>query len=297
MESIVVLTGVVIITFFLMNIIPGNAATAMIGKKTNQNTYDRVVKELNLDQPLDVRFKNYGIQLLRGDFGKSIVMNKPVVELISEAFPNTMILTVSALIFAWILGILSGVLSAMYPMKLIDRVFTLGAVMGISVPTFWIAIILQYIFSYKLKLLPISGFGNLKQLILPSIVLGWSMAGEISRLLRANLLENMENEFLDLARSKGRSETGVLILHCLKISMLPVMTIMVLQFTSLLGGAMITEGIFGIPGIGTLSISALTNRDLPVLQGTIILGTFLIVFGNLIADIIYSILDPRIRLE
>lgn len=292
-----VLVGVVLITFLLMNIIPGNAASAMIGHKTNQDTYDRVVKELGLDRSVSDRFFDYTSSLAKGDLGKSIVMNRPVVELISESFPNTLLLTITSLIFAWIMGILSGLVSTFYHMKIPDKIFSFGSIVGISVPTFWVAIILQYIFAYRLGVLPISGFDGIKSLILPSVVLGWSMAGELARVLRGNLLENMEVSFVDLARVKGRGKVAILVLHCLKVSMLPVVTIMVLQFTSLLGGAMITESIFGIPGLGTLSISALTNRDLPILQGTILLATSLIIVGNLISDIIYSILDPRIRLE
>jgi len=297
LESVVVLIGVVMITFLLMNIIPGNAASAMIGHKTNQQTYNRIVKELRLDRPVSERLIEYTSNLVRGDLGKSIVMNRPVADLIFEAFPNTLLLTMTSLMFAWLMGIVSGMVSAFYHKKIIDRIFSLGSIMGISVPTFWVAIILQYIFAYKLAILPISGFSSFKSLILPSIVLGWSMSGEVARILRGNLLENMKTSFVDLARTKGRGEIAILILHSLKVSMLPVVTIMVLQFTSLLGGAMITESIFGIPGIGTLSISALTNRDLPILQGTILLATSLIIMGNLISDIIYSILDPRIRLE
>lgn len=280
-----------------MNVIPGNAATAMIGKKTNIQVQERVVKELGLDKPVKERFANYIKDLFKGDLGKSIIMNRPVKDMIFEVFPNTLKLTATSILFSWTFGVFSGLISAKYRNKFVDKLFSTISILGISAPTFWIAILLQYSLAYKLKLFPISGFGQFKQLILPSIVLGWSMAGEISRLLRANLLENMESDFLDLARIKGRGEWSILIFHTLKISMLPVITIMILQLASLLGGAMITESIFGIPGIGTLSISALTNRDLPLIQGTVLLGSFLIIFGNFISDILYFLIDPRIRLR
>lgn len=296
-QSIIVVILIIITTFVLMNVIPGNAATAMMGEKTNIHIQERVVKELGLDKPVKERFVDYIKDISKGDLGKSIVMKRPVKDMIFEVFPNTLKLTATSLIFAWSFGILSGLVSAMYHNKFLDKMFSTFSILGISAPTFFIAIVLQYIFAFKLKLFPISGFGNFKQLVLPSIVLGWAMAGEISRLLRANLLENMESDFLDLARIKGRKDWAILIFHTLKISMLPVLTIMILQLASLLGGAMITESIFGIPGIGTLSISALNNRDLPVIQATVLLGSFLIILGNLVSDVLYFLIDPRIRLR
>lgn len=296
-QSIIVVILIIITTFVLMNVIPGNAATAMMGEKTNIHIQERVVKELGLDKPVKERFVDYIKDISKGDLGKSIVMKRPVKDMIFEVFPNTLKLTATSLIFAWSFGILSGLVSAMYHNKFLDKMFSTVSILGISAPTFFIAIVLQYIFAFKLKLFPISGFGNFKQLVLPSIVLGWAMAGEISRLLRANLLENMESDFLDLARIKGRKDLAILIFHTLKISMLPVLTIMILQLASLLGGAMITESIFGIPGIGTLSISALNNRDLPVIQATVLLGSFLIILGNLVSDVLYFLIDPRIRLR
>ena len=232
-QSIIVVILIIITTFVLMNVIPGNAATAMMGEKTNIHIQERVVKELGLDKPVKERFVDYIKDISKGDLGKSIVMKRPVKDMIFEVFPNTLKLTATSLIFAWSFGILSGLVSAMYHNKFLDKMFSTVSILGISAPTFFIAIVLQYIFAFKLKLFPISGFGNFKQLVLPSIVLGWAMAGEISRLLRANLLENMESDFLDLARIKGRKDWAILIFHTLKISMLPVLTIMILQLASL----------------------------------------------------------------
>lgn len=297
LESVVILFGVILITFLLMNIIPGNAATVLMGQKPNEQAYDRIVKKLELDKPVGERFVKYISDLSRGDLGTSIIMNRKVADIIKNSFPATMILTLSSLTFAWIFGIILGILSALHNGKFVDRLTMGTAILGISMPTFWIAIIFQYVFAYKLKLVPISGFGKPIQLILPSIVLGITMAGSIARLLRANLLEVLGMDFLDLAKTKGAKKYRLLFLHALKSSLLPVITIMIMQLTSLFGGAMITESIFGIPGLGTLSISALTNRDLPVLQGIILFGTVITILGNLLADIIYTILDPRIRLK
>lgn len=297
LESLWILVGVVLITFLLMNIIPGNAATVLMGQKANAATYERLVANLGLDRPVSERFLDYIGGLLRGDLGESVIMNRSVGTIIGDALPNTLVLTLGALFFAWTTGMISGIVAAMNKDRLPDRILMSGSVLGISVPTFWLALILQYTFAYKLKLVPISGFGKVSQLILPSAVLGLSMSGSIARLLRANLLETFGAHYLDLARSKGVGRLRLLFHHALKPSMLPVLSVMIMQLTSLFGGAMITESIFGIPGVGTLSISALTNRDLPVLQGIILLGTIITIGGNLLADVLYSFLNPKIRLS
>lgn len=298
LQSIVIFLGVIFITFILMNIIPGNAATALMGEKTNAEVYQRVARELGLDKPVLERFIDYMNNLIRGDLGNSLIMNRPVTEIIKNAFPNTIKLASAAMLVSWTLGIGFGILASIYNGKFIDRFLMFNAILGISMPTFWMAIFLQYVFAYKLKLLPISGFGTYKEIILPALVLGFSYAGEITRVLKTNITNALNNEsYIDTARVKGLSKSAVVIKHAMKSSMLPVITIMILQFSSLLGGAMITETIFGIPGLGTLSISALSNRDLPLLQGTILLATSVIILGNFISDIIYSLIDPRIRVE
>lgn len=295
--SVPIILGVILITFVLMNYIPGNAVTAMMQNKINNETVARVEEEMHLNDPILVRFGLYIKDLLHGDLGTSFVMNQPVFNLIKNAFPNTIKLALSAIAFAWIIGIPIGIISALKKNTCLDKLFMGVSLMGISMPTFSIGIILQYLIAYKLKWLPISGFTTPAHLFLPSIVLGWSMAGEISRLIRTNLIDVIQADYITTAKAKGKSRMGIVIFHALKMSILPVITIMMMQFTSLLGGALITENIFSIPGIGTLSISALSNRDIPLLQGTIILSTFLIIIGNLIADIIYALADPRVHYD
>lgn len=295
--SIPIILGVILITFILMNLIPGNAVTAMMQNKINNETVARVEAEMHLDDPIPVRFGLYLNDLLHGDLGTSLIMNQPVARLIGNAFPNTLKLAVSAILFAWILGIPVGIFTALKKNTWLDKLFMGVSLIGISMPTFSIGIILQYLIAYKLKWAPISGFSTPAHLILPSIVLGWSMAGEISRLIRTNLIDVMQSDYITTAKAKGQAPMKIVIFHALKMSILPVISIMMMQFTSLLGGALITENIFSIPGIGTLSISALTNRDVPLLQGTIILSTLLIIVGNLIADIIYALADARVRYD
>ncbi len=169
------------------------------------------------------------------------------------------------------------------------------SLLGVSIPVFWAGLLFQYIFSLKLGWLPVSGFTSFKHLIMPSIVLGWSSAGTIARLTRSNLLEVMRNDYIRTARAKGNADIRVIVKHALKNSMLPVVTVMALQVAGLLSGAVITESVFGIPGIGRIAVNAIQNRDMPLLQGSVIFTTFIVILGNLVADILYSFIDPRIK--
>jgi peptide/nickel transport system permease protein len=295
--TIPILIGVIFLTFVLMNLIPGNPVSVLLGERIDPEVVKRVSEQLHLSDPVHIKFIKYLKNLIKGDMGTSFVMNQPVRELIANALPNTIKLTIAATMVAWIIGIPSGIIAALRKNSFLDKVIMAFSVFGISTPSFWMAILLQYLVAYRLQLVPISGFYKPIHLILPSIVLGWGMAGSISRLVRANMIETMGKNYIKTAISKGQNSLKIVIFHALKNSILPVITIIALQVTSLLGGAMITENIFSIPGIGTLSISALTNRDMPLLQGTIILSTSLIILGNLMADIIYALIDPRIRYD
>ena len=179
--------------------------------------------------------------------------------------------------------------------KLLDRLFMGGALIGVSMPVFMTALVLQYLFAFKFKWFPVSGFDSFRAMILPAIVLGWNSAGSIARMTRSNLVEIMQNDFIRTARAKGLLESGVIVKHALKNAMLPVVTMMALQVSSMLSGAVLTESVFGVPGIGRLAVNAIETRDMPLLQGTVIFTTILIIVGNLVADLLYNVLDPRIR--
>ena len=179
--------------------------------------------------------------------------------------------------------------------KLLDRLFMGGALIGVSMPVFMTALVLQYLFAFKFKWFPVSGFDSIRAMILPAIVLGWNSAGSIARMTRSNLVEIMQNDFIRTARAKGLLESGVIVKHALKNAMLPVVTMMALQVSSMLSGAVLTESVFGVPGIGRLAVNAIETRDMPLLQGTVIFTTILIIVGNLVADLLYNVLDPRIR--
>lgn len=293
--SIPVLIGVVLIIFVMLRVVPGDPVTTMMGEHVNQKVIDKISSEMGLDQPLYIQFFKYVGNALHGDFGTSYRLNRNVTQIILDAFPNTVVLSLCAAVVAWIIGIVSGIVAAVHQNKLLDRLFMGGALVGVSMPVFMIALVLQYIFSFKLKWFPISGYGSVASMVLPSIVLGWNSAGSIARMTRSNLLEVMQEDYIRTARAKGLKEQAVMVHHALKNAMLPVVTMMALQFSSLLSGAVITESVFGIPGIGRLAVNAIENRDMPLLQGTVIFTTILVILGNLVADLLYSVLDPRIR--
>ena len=293
--SIPVLIGVVLIIFIMLRIIPGNPVTTMLGEHVNQAVIDKVSREMGLDQPLYIQFFRYVANALQGDFGTSYRLNRNVTGIILEAFPNTVKLSVCAAVVAWIIGIVAGIVAAVKQNRLLDRLFMGCALLGVSMPVFMTALVLQYVFAFKLKLFPVSGYDSLAAMVLPAIVLGWNSAGSIARMTRSNLVEIMQNDFIRTARAKGLLESGVIVKHALKNAMLPVVTMMALQVSSMLSGAVLTESVFGVPGIGRLAVNAIETRDMPLLQGTVIFTTILIIVGNLVADLLYNVLDPRIR--
>lgn len=295
--SIPVLIGVMLILFLMLNVLPGDPVSVMMKEHAKPEVIERMTKEMGLNDPVMVRFFRYLWNAVQGDFGESYKLNRPVGELIAIAFPNTLKLAISAAIVAWIIGIPAGIISAIKQNTIIDRLFMGVSLVGVSMPVFWAALLFQYCFAYKLKILPVSGVDSWQSYILPAIVLGWSSAGTIARLTRSNLLEILQEDFIRTARAKGLKESGVIIGHAFKNALLPVVTMMAIQIATMLSGAVITESIFSIPGIGRLAVDAISSRDMPLLQGTVLFTTILIIAGNLIADILYSLIDPRIRTE
>ena len=293
--SIPVLVGVVLAIFIMLRIVPGNPVTTMMGEHVNPAVIEKISREMGLDQPLYVQFFRYIANALRGDFGTSYRLNRNVTGIILEAFPNTVKLSLLAAVIAWLIGIVSGIVAAIRQNKLLDRLFMGVSLMGVSMPVFMTALVLQYVFAFKLKWFPVSGFDSFKAMVLPAIALGWNSAGSIARMTRSNLVEVMQNDFIRTARAKGLRENGVIIGHALKNAMLPVVTMMALQLSSMLSGAVLTESVFGVPGIGRLAVNGIETRDMPLLQGKVVFTTILIILGNLIADLLYNVLDPRIR--
>jgi peptide/nickel transport system permease protein len=292
--TIPVLVGMVFVIFFMLNVVAGDPVTIMMKEKIKPDVIETLRKSMNLDDPFLVRFARYIADALRGDLGTSYKLKTPVTKLIAGAFPNTLKLALCAALFAWLVGIPIGIISAVKKNTWVDHLFMGFSLFGVSMPVFWIGLILQNAFKH---VLPISGFDSWRHMILPTIVLGWQSSGSISRLTRSSLLEVMRNDYIRTARAKGLREVHVVTRHALKNAVLPVVTMMAIQISSLLSGAVITETIFSIPGIGRLSVNAIQNRDAPLLQGTVIFTASIIIAGNLLADVLYSVIDPRIRVE
>ena len=297
LQAVLVLLLVSLMLFVMLRIVPGNPIEVLMGEHAKQETIDRMTAELGLDQPIHIQFFRYLTGAVQGDFGTSYSLGKPVSQLIGAAFVNTLLLALVAALFAWITGGICGLLAAIRKNSIADRLFMGFSLLGISMPVFMVAMILQYVFAYWLHWLPISGTTDWRSFILPAIALGWNSAGSIARLVRSALLDTLEDDYIDTARAKGLSRTGVLFRHALRNTMLPTVTMMALQLSALLSGAVITETVFSINGIGRLAVQAINGRDIPLLQGTVLFSTALVIFGNLIADLLYKVLDPRTRKE
>ena len=293
LQALLVLLLVSLTLFAMLRIVPGNPVAVLMGEHGDQATIDRLSAELGLDQPIHVQFFRYLSGAVRGDFGTSYSLGKPVSQLIGAAFVNTLLLALAAALFAWIVGGLCGIFAAVRKNRLPDRLFMGFSLLGISMPVFMVAMILQYVFGYYLHWLPISGTEGVRSFILPAIALGWNSAGSIARLVRSTLIDTLEDDYIDTARAKGLSETAVLFRHALRNTLLPTVTMMALQLSGLLSGAVITESVFSINGIGRLAVQAISGRDIPLLQGTVLFSTTLVIFGNLISDSLYRVLDPR----
>lgn len=297
LQTLVVLIGVAFLIFVMLRIVPGNAVTTMMGEHVNAEAVERMTRELGLDQPVPVQFWRYLTGALRGDFGTSYSLNRSVSELIAAAFPNTVWLALAAAAVAWVVGILCGIIAAVKKNGLLDHLFMGFSLLGVSMPVFMAAMVLQYLLAYKLKLFPISGVSSWKGYVLPAIALGWNSAGSVARLTRSTLVEVLQEDYIDTARAKGRRQLGVIAVHALRNALLPVVTMMAVQLSSLLSGAVICETVFSVNGVGRLAVQAIEGRDIPLLQGTVLFSTLLVVLGNLAADCLYAVLDPRIRKE
>ena len=297
LQAILVMLGVALLIFIMLRIVPGDAIVTMMGEHAKFETIERMTRELGLDQPVYVQFWRYITGALCGDFGTSYALNRSVSELIGLAFPNTLRLAVAAAVVAWITGIICGIIAAVKKNGILDHLFMGFSLLGVSVPVFMVAMVLQYFLAYRLKLLPISGVDSWQGYILPAIALGWNSAGSIARLTRSTLLEVLQEDYIDTARAKGHRQLGVITVHALRNALLPVITMMAVQLSSLLSGAVICETVFSVNGIGRLVVQAIEGRDIPLLQGTILFSTLLVILGNLIADCLYAALDPRISKE
>ncbi|HEY7032064.1 MAG TPA: nickel ABC transporter permease [Thermomicrobiales bacterium] len=295
--SVPVLLGVSIAVFLMMHLIPGDPALAMLRGQPTVTPADieRIRHQFGLDQPLPVQYLKYISRVLQGDFGVSIHSHRPVLEMIREQAWSTVQLAIAAMILAVTIGVILGTISALRQNSWVDTFCMVLALFGVSMPNFWFGLLLIYIFSLRLGWLPITGEGGLKRLILPAITLGMDFSAITARLVRSSLLEVLRQDYVLTARAKGLQERVVVIRHALRNAMIAVVTIIGLQFGFLLSGAVVIETVFARQGIGRLAITAILAKDFPLVQGIVLVGAVTYVVLNLLVDLSYSFLDPRIH--
>jgi len=304
--TIPVLFGITFIVFAMVSFAPGSAISLMLSNENvNVENVDKLRNELGFDLPWYEQYFRYMGKLLRGDMGRSIQYNRPVGEMIREKIGNTIILAMSSMLVAVVIAIPLGVIAAAKRRSVFDYLATGVALVGVSVPGFYLSLILIIVFGLKLGWLPIRGLPSydvtfvklVRHLTLPSITLGSMLAGVLTRLTRASVIEAMSQDYVRTARSKGLVEYKVLFKHALRNALLPVLTTIGMQFGSLLGGAVIIETIFSLPGLGMLSMNAVKFRDIPLIQGTVLVFAVSFVLVMLVVDMLYVLVDPRIRYE
>lgn len=299
LQAIPIIIGVVLVVFILTTIVPGDPARILSGQRGDPETIAKLRKELGLDLPWYIQLKNFYVDVFTFNLGFSYRNNMPVVQAIVERLPVTVFLAVSAMIISIIFGMFFGIVSATKQYSLADYSVMVFAMLGISSPSFFVGLLLVLIFAVQLGWIPGTGLGDWhwKFLILPVITLGVRPLALIARLTRSSMLEIIRQDYITTARAKGLKERVVIYKHALKNALIPVVTVVGLQTASLLGGVMVTETIFSLPGVGRLSIQAVINRDFPIIRGVVLFMALTFVVANLIVDISYGFLDPRIRYD
>ena len=297
LQTIPVLFGVIVITFILMYMVPGDPVVSMVGERYDEETIHKLRKELHLDDSLPMQFVHYVSNVMRGDFGKSFITGGSVSEELLIKFPNTLILAVASMIIAIITGLTMGIVSSLKPQSILDKITMFFALAGISAPVFWVGLMLILFIGVFLQWLPPTGFGGIEHIILPAITLGLRSAAYLARLTRATMLDVLNQDYIRTARMKMLPEWKVILKHGFPNILIPIITVIGTDFGSYLSGAVLTESIFGWPGIGRYALEAILKRDFPVIQGTVLFMALMFILANLIVDIFYGIVDPRIRIE
>lgn len=296
LQTLIVLIGVTLLTFIMVNIAPGSAAAVMTEKITDQAAIDRINAQLGLDKPLYMQYLLFLKNIFMGDFGQSFFKHKPVTTLIINSFGITGTIAGLVLIFALILGLFMGILAALNRGKMFDQFIMGVSTLGMALPSFLLAIGLQWVFGLKLKMLPLSGLTTWHGYILPTITLGTIFSAEIARLTRTNMLDVLDQDYIRTARAKGIARNAIILSHAFKNALIPILTYLGTSIKEILGGSVLIETVFGLNGIGSLLVDSIMQRDTPVIQGVTIYIAVIFVLINLLIDLVYGIIDPRIRL-
>jgi ABC-type dipeptide/oligopeptide/nickel transport system permease component len=288
---------VVTLVFFAFQLIPGDPAQMYAGEQATKEVLEKVRKDLGLDRPVLVQYVSYLQRLVQGDLGQSFITRRPVFVEIKSRFWNTVKLSIVAITFATVLGLVMGTISAVNREGRWDYFFSILSLFGISTPVFWLALLLMYFFSIRLGILPTSGNDTWRHYIMPTFCLAVFSVAFITRMTRSSLLELLGEDFVRTARAKGLTEYRVLSTHVVRNALIPIITIVGLRFGYMLGGAVITETIFAWPGMGRLLVTAVEQRDIPIVQGVLLVFATAFVVVNLSVDVIYGFVDPRIRYD
>ena len=295
--AIPTLAGVLVVVFLLLYVAPGDPVQEMVGERADPETVARLRRELRLDDPLPTQFAHYAGGVLRGQLGRSYITGRPILSDILERFPKTLLLAGTAMLFASVLGITLGVLSARNPGGWLDRAGLGLAYLGISFPVYWVGLILILVFAVMLRWLPPSGYGAPRFLVLPALALGSRSVAFLARVTRSSMLDVLGGDFVRTARAKGLRERVVVARHALRNALIPVITVLGLDFGYYLTGSILTETIFSWPGLGRYVVNAIARRDLPAIQGSVLFLSVIFVLVNLLTDLAYARVDPRVRYD
>ena len=291
------LLGVLAVTFLLLYVAPGDPVQAMVGERADRETIARLRAELHLDDPVPVQFGHYVAGVVRGDLGTSYITRRPILRDLLERFPATLRLAGAAMLFAAVVGIGIGIYGAWRPHTPLDRMAAVTAYLGVSFPVYWVGLLLILVFAVGLRWLPPSGSGGFAYLILPALALGMRSVAFLSRMTRAAMQEVLQADFIRTARAKGLAEGKVVFSHAFRNALLPVVTVLGLDFGSYLTGSILTETIFSWPGVGRYVLTAIDKRDLPAIQGSILFLSVVFVVVNLLTDLLYARVDPRVAYD
>lgn len=300
---LVVVAIVAVLVFILTRAAPGDPVAVLLGDQATAEDIARVQKVYGLDKPLPVQFALWLKELARGNLGESIFLQRPVAQALWERAEPTALLSLMSITIATLIGVPCGIVSAVYRGRMIDQVFTGFAMLGASIPSFWLGLVLMQIFAVSLGWFPVSGYGEpgaplasrMWSLVLPSTVLGLLNSALILRFTRASMLDVLGEDYVRTARAKGLGEAVVVLKHALRNALVPIVTVIGLTVALLIGGAVVTETVFGLPGVGNLVVSAVIRRDYPVIQGALLVVAVIYVFINFLIDVLYTFLDPRVR--
>jgi peptide/nickel transport system permease protein len=294
-QSVFILLGITLITFVLLYALPADPARMIAGRSATVDTVARIRTELGLDQPLPVQYVRYVERLAHGDLGRSYAQKVEVSALVGSRLLATFWLMLGGIFFELLIGLPSGTLAAVRRSSTLDRSVMMGAFLGVSAPQFVVGLLLLYALAYRWPIFPLGGYGSITHLILPAVTLGIAGGGWYARMMRSSMLDVIHQDYVRTARAKGASEWRVVFKHAVRNALLPVVSMIGLDFGTFMGGVVVVESVFSWPGIGQLAWQAIQIVDIPVIMGVVVVSAVAILVGNLMADLIYPLLDPKIR--